>query len=381
MDLHTLHIEHVVLLGVFTILTLINCYLHRGTKGIYWFPAFTLCAFMGALLVALRGHISDAVSIVFGMMFFHVAYFVLHRGLVEFLDHVKYRWTIYLQSAAVFIAGLGMLEYGFIHPDTGRRAVFYSAVFAFQTGLTAWMMFRHIRRAPGIVMGSILGLLAVNNVVRATVAMMGGLPANYQQVGLSLQISLLETTVLQSGIVAAFLWMTAERLHSRLDRLASTDSLTGLLNRRALEMAAEREIALSRKSMRPLTALLIDLDRFKQINDSYGHSFGDHTLQKVARCLEDHMRKCDLLARVGGDEFAVMLQNTSREEAMVIAERLRAALEELMVVDGEIEARVSASIGLAEADEITEDWSELIRRCDKALYEVKQTGGNLALAS
>lgn len=381
MDLHTLHIEHVVLLGMFTILALINCYLHRGTKGIYWFPAFTLCAFMGAVLVELRGHISDAVSIVFGMMFFHTAYLVLHRGLMEFLDHVKFRWSIYLQQAAVFVAGLGLLQYGFIHPDTGRRAVFYSAVFAFQTGLTAWMMFRHVRRVPGIAMGTILGLLALNNVVRAAVAAMGGLPANYQQVGLSLQISLLETTVLQSGIVAAFLWMTAERLHTRLDRLASTDSLTGLLNRRAIEMAAEREIVLGRKSMRPMTAVLIDLDRFKQINDSYGHPFGDRTLLRVARCLEDHMRKNDLLARVGGDEFAVMLQNTSRSEALVIAERLRVALEELVVADGEVQVRVSASIGLAEADGVSEDWHELIQRCDKALYEVKQTGGNLAVAS
>jgi diguanylate cyclase (GGDEF)-like protein len=175
--------------------------------------------------------------------------------------------------------------------------------------------------------------------------------------------------------------MTAEVLHDQLDELASTDSLTGLLNRRALEIAAEQEIALGRRSSRPLTAVLIDLDRFKQINDSFGHSFGDRTLQMVARCLQEHMRQCDLLARVGGDEFAVMLHNTGSAEAMVIAERLRLALEELLVVDGEAMARVSASIGLAQVDSSMEDWSALMGRCDKAMYTVKQTGGNMAVTN
>jgi len=281
------------------------------------------------------------------------------------------------------VAVAGLVQFAIIEPNTADRLVFYSLVFAFQTALIAVVLLRNASgylTVPGRLMGGLLALLTVNNLIRAGITLHLGAPTNYLQGGLSLQMSLLETTVLQGGITVAFVWMTAAMLHGRLDTLASTDSLTGLLNRRALELAAKREIELSRKSRRPLTAVLIDLDRFKQINDSFGHSFGDRTLLEVARCLQDRMRQSDLLARVGGDEFAVMLRNTNRKEAIEIVERLRVSLEELVVGEGEVETRVSASFGLAEVDGSTVDWNELVMKCDKAVYAVKEIGGNLAVA-
>jgi diguanylate cyclase (GGDEF)-like protein len=229
-------------------------------------------------------------------------------------------------------------------------------------------------------MGVLVGMVAVNNLLRALITLRDGGPHDYMQAGFPLQMTLLGTTVLQVGIMVGFVWMTAAVLHERLDLLASTDSLTGLLNRRALEAAAEREIYLARTTRRPLTAVLIDLDRFKQINDVFGHGFGDKALVSVARCMQNHMRRSDLLARVGGDEFAVLLHDTSREEAMEIVERLRTSLEDLVVVDGECETRVCASFGLAEVDGATPNWPELVRKCDYAVYRVKSIGGNLAAA-
>jgi diguanylate cyclase (GGDEF)-like protein len=386
MDMYTLHVEHAVLLGLFTVLTLINCRLHDGVKHAYWFPAYTLCAFIGAVLIAMRGHgISDATSIVCGMAFFHLAYLCLHRGLDGFFERREYpRWPFLAQFASVLIAVAGLVQFAIIQPNTADRLVFYSLVFAFQTALIAVVLLRNASgylTGPGRLMGGLLALLTVNNLIRAGFTLHHGAPTNYLQGGLSLQMSLLETTVLQGGITVAFVWMTAAMLHDKLDTLASTDSLTGLLNRRALELAAKREIELSRKSRRPLTAILIDLDRFKQINDSFGHSFGDRVLLEVARCLQDSMRQSDLLARVGGDEFAVMLHDTSSEMAMEIAERLRASLEALVVGEGEVEARLSASFGLAQVDGSTEDWNELVMKCDKAVYAVKEVGGNLAVAN
>jgi diguanylate cyclase (GGDEF)-like protein len=235
-------------------------------------------------------------------------------------------------------------------------------------------------RQPGRLMAGLMLLMSANNIVRAFEVYHQGAPSNYLDSGLNLKLTLLFTTVLQAGIMVAFVWMTAAVLHERLDRLASTDPLTGLLNRRALEAAAEREIALARRNRRPLTAVLLDLDRFKQINDVYGHGFGDRTLIEVARCMQQQMRKSDLLARVGGDEFAVLLQDTSSEEAMEIAERLRGSLEDLIVVEGASEVRVSASFGLAEVDGTIASWTELVSKCDKAVYRAKGVGGNLAAA-
>jgi len=385
MDMYTLHIEHAVLLGLFTVLTLINCRLHGGARGAYWFPAFTLCAFFGAMLVALRGHgISDTASILFGMTFFHLAYLCLHCGLDGFSGrNDSSRWPILLQFMLVPIAVASLVQFAIIDPNTGYRVVGYSLVFAMQTGLTAAVLLSNSRgplAVPGRLMSGLLALLALNNLIRAIVTLHGGAPANYLQGGLGLQVSLLETTVLQGGITVAFVWMTAAVLHGKLDMLASTDPLTGLLNRRALELSVKREIELSRRNRNPLTAILIDLDHFKQINDSFGHPFGDRVLLEVSRCLQDSMRQSDLLARVGGDEFAVLLHGTDRERAMEIAERLRCSLEELVVRDSGTEARVSASFGLAQVDTLTQDWNGLVTKCDKAVYAAKRIGGNLAAA-
>jgi diguanylate cyclase (GGDEF)-like protein len=385
MDMFTLHVVHAVLLGLFTVLTVINCRLHYGAKGANWFPAYMLSAFVGALFVAMRGRwIDESVSILLGVSFFHVAYLFLHRGLGLFFERERpSKWLFLLQFAGVLMGLLGIAQFGYLHPNTRSRLVCYSFVFAFQAALIALTMFRDARGSmavPGFLMGGLLSILSLINLARGLVTMHQGAPINYMLSGLTQQVSLLATAVLQSGITVAFVWMTAAVLHGRLDRLASTDSLTGLLNRRALEFAAEREILLSRKSRRPLTAILIDLDHFKQVNDSFGHSFGDRVLQEVGVRLQRDMRQSDVLARVGGDEFAVMLRNTSREDAMEIAERLRSSLDELVVVEGRAQTQVSASFGLAQVDGLTSDWNELVKNCDKAVYAVKGVGGNLAVA-
>lgn len=385
MNLFTLHVEHAVLLGLFTVLTLVNGRLHDGAGASYWFSAYSGTAFLGALLVALRGHgVPDSMSIVLGMAAFHISYLCLHGALRSFFERNGGPGLgVAAQAAVVIAATVGLIEYGIVQPDTARRLVFYSSIFALQTAMISAMVFARSRQGltrPAKVMGVLLALLALNNLNRAIFALRNGAPTNYMQAGLGLQMTLLCTTVLQVGIMIAFVWMTAAVLHERLDVLASTDPLTGLLNRRALETSAEREIALARTSRRPVTGVLIDLDRFKQINDAFGHSFGDKTLIAVARCMQAHMRHSDLLARVGGDEFAVLLNDTSREEAMEIVERLRTSIEDLVVMEGENETRICASFGLAEVDGATLTWPELVRKCDRAVYRVKSIGGNLAAA-
>jgi diguanylate cyclase (GGDEF)-like protein len=209
--------------------------------------------------------------------------------------------------------------------------------------------------------------------------MITGAPANYLNGGSMLQWALLLTTVLQGGITVAFVWMTTAVLHEKLRALASTDPLTGLLNRRALETGARSAMALSLHDNRPLAAILVDLDQFKNINDSFGHSFGDMVLTQVAEALQSNMRTTDLLGRIGGDEFAIVLQNTDHGTAQGIAERVRESLASLEIVDKLSKVRVSASIGLAQLDRSTLDWEQLIVHCDRALYAVKEAGGNLVL--
>jgi len=111
------------------------------------------------------------------------------------------------------------------------------------------------------------------------------------------------TLAAQLGLSAVFVFRNASGLRQELEVQASTDSLTGLLNRRAIRQTAEREILLAGLQRQSISAILIDLDGFKQINDSYGHQCGDAVLIEVARCLKSNMRRQDHLARLGGDEF------------------------------------------------------------------------------
>jgi diguanylate cyclase (GGDEF)-like protein len=191
--------------------------------------------------------------------------------------------------------------------------------------------------------------------------------------------TLLATSVLQGAVTIAFVWMTAAGLRQELEMQASTDPLTGLLNRRAIGMAAEREIALGFLTRKPISAILIDLDDFKRINDSFGHQHGDAVLTTVARCLGKNLRPADQLARLGGDEFVVLLPNTEWETASRLAEKLRSCLEETDCAMHGRTTRVRASFGVAELRTHEPGWEQLMMSCDRALYAVKEMGGNQVL--
>lgn len=169
-----------------------------------------------------------------------------------------------------------------------------------------------------------------------------------------------------------------ERKHAeeRLRELATTDPLTGLANRRSFLDHAEREFGRSRRYGAPLSFLMLDMDRFKNINDIYGHDVGDMVLRSLAETGRKVLRGVDLMGRMGGEEFAVLLPETGIEEALAVAERLRANVEQSVVRDqdgGEVHCTVSLGVAQAHEDESLHD---LLRRADAALYEAKNSGRN-----
>ncbi|GAC1355617.1 MAG: GGDEF domain-containing protein [Acidobacteriaceae bacterium] len=381
MDMHTLHIEHAVLLGVFTVLTVANSLLHRGIKGVGWFPLYTFYAFLGAVLIALRGHLPVWAAVGAGGLFFSVAYVFLHRWLTEFFGRRAYQWLpqVFLAAAALGV----QVRFGLMEANTQHRLFFYSLVLAAQLAMSAVFVFRAATgplRASGWVMGGLLSLLCANNLVRAVGTMVMGAPENYLEGGWALSWTLMSTSVLQGAVTIAFVWMTAAGLRRELEVQALTDPLTGLLNRRAIEMTAEREIQINGLRRQPISAILIDLDGFKQINDSFGHHCGDAVLIAVAQCLRQKMRRQDYLARLGGDEFVLLLPNTAWDEASKVAERLRSCLEETEPLpNGYAAAKVRASFGVAELGSREHGWDHLIMSCDRAMYAVKELGGNQVL--
>jgi len=170
-------------------------------------------------------------------------------------------------------------------------------------------------------------------------------------------------------------------LEARLEKQALTDPLTGLGNRRALEDQAAMEIARAERSGAPLSLIAIDLDHFKRINDDYGHDVGDVVLQAFARLARQALRDGDVLCRMGGEEFAVLLPDTDWEQALRVAERLRETVAitpvtvgEDVTPDGTLAYTASLGVTLVSAGETT--LKPAIKRADQGLYAAKELGRN-----
>jgi diguanylate cyclase (GGDEF)-like protein len=156
---------------------------------------------------------------------------------------------------------------------------------------------------------------------------------------------------------------------------ATHDGLTGLCNRQHFTVLAQNEWDRARRYRRPLSLLMIDIDHFKSVNDHYGHEVGDRVLIEIAEVCRNIVRTTDIVARLGGEEFAVLLPETRLDDAGVLAERLRRAASEMSLAHGEGTLSVSVSIGASEASPAT-DIPALLRQADQALYEAKGSGRN-----
>jgi diguanylate cyclase (GGDEF)-like protein/putative nucleotidyltransferase with HDIG domain len=178
-------------------------------------------------------------------------------------------------------------------------------------------------------------------------------------------------TVVMVGVLAGALHDRAERLIDRLADAARTDPLTGLLNRRGFEERIEAELERAKRSGQPVTVVVGDLDHFKSINDRFGHRVGDLTLQRFAGVASDVKRRIDDLARIGGEEFALVLPESDEHGGFLVAERLRRAVREDGLADN---ASVTVSFGVASCPRHAATSGQLLHCADQALYLAKQLG-------
>ncbi|WP_448189386.1 GGDEF domain-containing protein [Azospirillum sp. sgz301742] len=170
-------------------------------------------------------------------------------------------------------------------------------------------------------------------------------------------------------------------MQRQLERLASTDSLTGALNRGRFMARAAEEVARARRHGRPLSAVMLDIDHFKKINDTHGHPTGDEAIRSVVRVCRALVRGCDVLGRLGGEEFAVLLPDTPPAGAVALAERLRRALAVTEVrIPGGCGVTFTVSIGVSALRDGEESVSAMLARADEALYRAKNGGRNRVVA-
>jgi diguanylate cyclase (GGDEF)-like protein len=165
-------------------------------------------------------------------------------------------------------------------------------------------------------------------------------------------------------------------LFARVQELATVDELTGIANRRRFFEFAERDLAEAIRNSRPILAMMLDIDHFKQVNDTYGHPTGDDVIRTVATRIANEIRTSDLLCRYGGEEFALLIPNSDRPAGRVLAERLRACVADEPIDTRSGPLRVTVSIGLSMNQGSNQDVAVLLADADRGLYRAKQTGRN-----
>jgi len=187
----------------------------------------------------------------------------------------------------------------------------------------------------------------------------------------SRQISLVEVMCNQASTSIA-----NAKMHAEIERLATTDGLTGLNNHRIFQQKLTEELKRSERHKAPLSLLLIDIDYFKKVNDTYGHPVGDLVLKGVSKILQHEIRDIDIAARYGGEEFVVILPGTDSISARNIAERLRKEIMAETFTSGGRNLKVTVSIGIATVPAEARTKEELIEKTDQALYHAKHNGRN-----
>ena len=278
------------------------------------------------------------------------------------------------------VAAAALIETVFclLVPDGRANVVLFSSIFVVQAIWACAALFRPgpLRDRSHVLTGAMFATLAVVMGARVVYEGLrhGSLPsliANSPMQILVFALSAAASSVASLG----FMLMCNDRLNRELEWYATIDTLTGINNRRTLGERAAFAIAAAHRLRRPLSLMLVDADHFKRVNDVYGHAAGDEALQMIAAALQSTLRGGDLLGRLGGEEFVVVLPDTDETAARGTAERLRAAVEdiEFALQHRRIELRVS--VGLAVIDD-HDDFSELLRRADQAMYAAKRAGRN-----
>ena len=180
------------------------------------------------------------------------------------------------------------------------------------------------------------------------------------------------SVLLLLSLIIVILSVFIFKQNRRLNELSLVDPLTGLYNRRAFNPKIRNEIDQFERYGTPLTLLVIDVDYFKTINDTYGHDVGDNVLKEIANLIRDYVRKTDFCVRWGGEEFVVLATSTQQDKALIMAQNLRVAIENH---NFGIDQNVTISIGLTSLEE-GDQLESFIRKADKALYRAKQSGRN-----
>lgn len=331
-----------------------------------------LWIFVSTLLFGGRGTLPDFVTVVLANLALLAGTLLLLAGTVRFFNR---NWPKGLVPGMLLMVLPLLWWWGVYAPNYSSRLVLGNLIMAGVSVGMAALIASHDRRSfPARFTILVLGLLT-------TVTLGRSISAFLHPVGHDLFSNSWPQVVYLTGFSFGILLLTIglvlladERLRQELHHLVSHDSLTGALSRHALFQQGQREMERARRNGKPLAALMLDLDHFKQINDSHGHLVGDRVLKDFAGRVQASLRRVDVLGRFGGEEFLVLLPEADVEQALAVAERIRASRTRETALPV-----CTVSIGLAvvaapTGNDVHTQLDNLIAKADAALYQAKTQG-------
>ncbi|MEM8816510.1 MAG: GGDEF domain-containing protein [Pseudomonadota bacterium] len=265
-----------------------------------------------------------------------------------------------------------------VQPHVGIRTTMVPACAALTLFLAGLMIYRHREepRPAEIAAAVTMILFAGIQTIAAGMAFMQGADGNDAYRALYMHFNFLTLPAGYTGMAMFVIFMLASDLSEEMKAIAVRDQLTGLLNRRGFNEQSAKTYSLARRRDLPVAVILADIDKFKRINDEYGHEAGDEALQHFSRLLQVSRRHEDVLARVGGEEFALILPGTRLDDAIKIASMLRSRVEIAPLNYKGERVSMTASFGVATLSETDTRMTEVIVRADTALYRSKRDGRN-----
>ncbi len=375
MDYGTFFFTNIVSMTVFTSCVCLLAWHNRSIVGVRWFAGSLIFVLTKLILQGLEGRAPAVLTgmtanelylLSFAMQLMGLRWFVVRKPM-------RYGWPWVLSTVVIAIYTVMFL----VRIPRGGNIINTCSIVI--CGASVWLLLRHGRAPVSRVARVVLSAEVTVMSYRAwltNVRYMRPWETAHAETDPRWVYSLAAMALLTTCMVMCYLWYLVTELNRELAELARTDPLTGALNRRAMEEAALRETSRSLRHGNPLCMIVLDVDHFKLLNDARGHAAGDCALQALVRQVRTMLRANDLLARTGGEEFMLLLPDTSAATGLVAAERVRQAIENLVVPFEDEPVRFTVSAGVAQFDSSLGGWESMMRRADFALYEAKEHGRN-----
>lgn len=371
LDLRTI----ILMSGILAVLLAVVMWLvrlsHAKTlKGLGYWAVAPMLVSVAMFLLGARGQIPDAISILGANVLLLAGVLLFHFGTQRFFElRPSYRFWLPVMLAAFPL----LVWFSVIRPDFNPRVQLVCFLWSCILLANARVIWRHGPEDFATRFTVVVLLTHATIVVLRLLATLLPVPNEGLFMPTRVQtIYVVGNAVMIIAFAVGLLLLAAARVRGDLEQLASRDSLTGARTRRVLIDAGEQELARCRRHGRHMAVLVMDVDHFKAINDMHGHQMGDRVLVDLVGRIASLLRRPDLLARFGGEEFVLLLPETVQEEAVCVAERMRAKVAEPRA---DLPA-ITVSIGVASnrSDDATLD--TLLARADQALYQAKLEGRN-----